>query len=117
VLGLGSAKDGTGHWWSQRVSAVALALLTAWFVLSLLALDDLGFGAVTAWIREPFNTVLLMLLVATLFYHSFLGVEVVIEDYVHEGGTKIVALVAAKFAHFLLAAAGLVAVLRVSFGA
>ncbi|NNE60805.1 MAG: succinate dehydrogenase, hydrophobic membrane anchor protein, partial [Woeseia sp.] len=82
VLGSGSAKEGTEHFWAQRVSAVALAVLGCWFLLALLSLDDLSRGALLAWVASPFNSILLGLLAVTLAWHSSLGVQVVIEDYV-----------------------------------
>jgi len=117
VLGHGSAKEGVSHWWSQRVSAVALAPLGLWFLFSLLSLPDFSHAAVIAWISVPFTAVLLSLFVATLSYHSALGVQVVVEDYIHGKGAKIVALLIVKYAHVLAAAAGVFAVLSVAFGA
>lgn len=117
VLGLGSAKDGVSHWWNQRISAVALVLLGLWFVISLLALSDLAYASITGWIREPLNSVLLLLLLITMAFHSSLGIQVVVEDYVHEGWLKIGTLVLAKFAHILFAVVGAFAILRISFGA
>jgi succinate dehydrogenase / fumarate reductase membrane anchor subunit len=117
ALGLGSAKDGTGHWWSQRVTAAALAILGLWFAIALASLDGFDFQTVRLWLGAPLNSILLIILVATLFYHSSLGVQVVIEDYVHEDGAKVVALVLAKFIHLFAAVVGIFAVLRISFGA
>ncbi len=116
VLGRGSAKEGAHHWWAQRVSAMALILLTAWFVVAIVLLPGLGFAAVTAWVRSPLNAVLLSLLVATLVYHSQLGVQVVVEDYVAHKGTKIATMLIVNFVHVLLGALGVFAVLRVAFG-
>ncbi len=117
ALGLGSAKDGTGHWWSQRVTAAALALLGVWFAFALVGLDGFDYQTVRLWLGAPLNSILLIILVATLFYHSSLGVQVVIEDYAHEDGGKVVALVLAKFIHLFAAVVGIFAVLRISFGA
>ena len=117
ALGLGSAKDGTGHWWSQRVTAVALAILGLWFAIALASLDGFDFQTVRLWLGAPLNSILLIILVASLFYHSSLGVQVVIEDYVHEDGGKVIALVLAKFIHLFAAVVGIFAVLRISFGA
>ncbi|MGW8367733.1 MAG: succinate dehydrogenase, hydrophobic membrane anchor protein [Gammaproteobacteria bacterium] len=117
ALGLGSAKDGTSHWWSQRVSAAALAILGPWFVVALTGLDGFDFETVSMWLRAPLNAILMIILVATLFYHSSLGVQVVIEDYVHDSGNKVVSLVLAKFLHLFVAVVGIFAVLRISFGA
>ena len=117
VLGSGSAKDGTGHWWSQRVSAVALALLGVWFVYSMTQLGSFDFATVSNWIAEPVSAVALVLLSLTLGWHSSLGVQVVIEDYVHAPGLKVVSLLFSKFAHAFVAIAAVVAVLRIALGA
>ncbi len=118
VLWLGSAKEGVSHWWGQRVSAVALIPLGLWLILSLTMLVRAGstdYLAVVDWISVPFNAVMLMLFIATVAYHSSLGVQVVIEDYVH-GGLKVVSLVLQKFAHVLVATAGIFSVLRIALG-
>lgn len=117
VLGLGSAKEGVYHWWSQRVTAVALVLLTLWFVSALLRLGDFSHAAVVAWIELPLNAVLLSLLIGTALYHSQLGVQVVVEDYVVNHGLKVVTLLLINFLHVALAALGIFAVLRIAFGA
>ena len=115
VLGHGSAKNGVGHWLMQRVTAVALLPLTLWFLVSLLALHDVDHASVAAWIAGPWHAVFLCLLVLTLCSHSSLGVQVVIEDYVHGHGLKIASLLLSNFAHVLVAAAGVFAVLKVAF--
>ena len=115
VLGLGSAKEGAKHWWSQRVSAVGLALLSVWFLASLALLGGFDYGAVTAWIGNPCNAALLTLFVATLSYHSQLGVQVIVEDYVH-GALKTIMIVLSTFFHVAIAVLGIVAVLRIAFG-
>lgn len=117
VLGRGSAKNGVGHWWAQRVTASALILLTAWFVVSLLALPALDYASVAAWVHAPLSAVLLALLVGTLVYHSQLGVQVVVEDYVASKGIKVLTMLIVNFVHVLLGALGVFAVLRVAFGA
>lgn len=116
VLGLGSAKDGTGHWWTQRVSAVALLVLGLWFLLSLQFLPDIGHEEIVAWLGRPWNAVPMLLLIVTLAAHSDLGVQVVIEDYVHQPFLKTASLVAQRFAHVLLASSAAFAVLRIAFG-
>ena len=83
VLGAGSARDGTVHWWAQRVSAVALIPLTLWFFWSLLLLPSLDYATVRTWLSVPFSALLAVLLVAVTAYHSYLGTNVVVEDYVH----------------------------------
>ena len=116
VLGLGSARTGAEHWWAQRVSAVALVPLTVWFVASTLALRTLQYVAVIDFIGRPLNSFLLLLLVLSLAYHSYLGISVIIEDYVHAPATKIGSLLAARFAHIVAAAAAVFAILRIVFG-
>jgi succinate dehydrogenase / fumarate reductase membrane anchor subunit len=115
VLGLGAAGDGPAHWWAQRVSAVGLVLLGAWFAVSLLGLDLGDRGQVVEWISAPLNSVLLILLVATVSFHSHLGVQVVIEDY-SRGWSKVAGLVAVQFVHVVAAGIGIVAVLRLALG-
>lgn len=116
VTGLGTAKEGLGHWWSQRVTSVALLLLGLWFVASLLRMPNFSHELVTTWIAMPLNTVLLLLLIGTLVYHSQLGVQVVVEDYVHHHGLKIVTMLLLTFAHVVVAALAIFAVLRIAFG-
>ncbi|MCY3732257.1 MAG: succinate dehydrogenase, hydrophobic membrane anchor protein [Rhodospirillaceae bacterium] len=117
ALGLGSAKQGAGHWWLQRLTAVALVPLGLWLAIALGGLDGLNYAAVVAFIREPLNGILLSLTLLTLSYHSQLGVQVVVEDYVHGPGLKVATIVASSFAHVAVAVAGAFAVLRVAFGA
>jgi succinate dehydrogenase / fumarate reductase, membrane anchor subunit len=116
VLGLGAAKEGVSHWWSQRVTSVALVLLGLWFVSALLRMPTFEYGFVVAWIAIPLNAVLLLLLVGTLVYHSQLGVQVVVEDYVHHHGLKVATMMLLTFAHVAVAALAIFAVLRIAFG-
>ena len=117
VLGLGTAKDGTAHWWGQRVSGAALAILGLWFAFSLATMSSYSHANAAAFIGSPLNAVLLLLLSVTMAYHSFLGVQVVIEDYVHSHGLKVFALVLSRFAHVFLAAAAVFAILKLGIGA
>jgi len=116
VRGLGSAKSGTEHFWAQRVTAVALIPLTLWFVYSILALGDGDHAVASAWMQSPLNAVLLLLLIVATFHHMQLGLQVVIEDYIHVEYMKIVMLVIVKGASLLLGVAAAFAVLKVSFG-
>ncbi|MDP9084173.1 MAG: succinate dehydrogenase, hydrophobic membrane anchor protein [Pseudomonadota bacterium] len=116
VLGLGSAKDGTGHWWAQRVSAVALIPLTLWLLFSLLSLPSLDYVTVKTWLAFPMSGLLAVLLVAVLTYHSYLGTTVVVEDYVHAAGMKLFGLLLLRFLYVLVGGAGIFAILRVTFG-
>jgi len=116
VLGMGSAKDGTGHWWVQRASAVALVPLTLWLVISLLALPGLDYDTVHAWASLPSNGFFSSLTVAVLAYHANLGTDVIIEDYVHSTGIKIASLLLIRFAYILVGGACIFAILRMAFG-
>ena len=116
VLGHGAAHAGTEHWWSQRFSAVALLLLGAWFLIAMLLLPGFSFETVREWIARPWNGVLVILLAATTAWHSSLGVQVVIEDYVHQPFARVVSLILSRFIHVLLAAAALFAVVITVLG-
>jgi succinate dehydrogenase membrane anchor subunit len=116
VVGHGAAGEGVGHWWAQRVSAVALALLAPWFLVSLLALRSVDHAAVTAWLHAPLHAVLAALLCVALAFHSELGIQVVIEDYIAARGLRVTALLASRFAHVLAGAIGVFAILRIALG-
>jgi succinate dehydrogenase / fumarate reductase, membrane anchor subunit len=117
VLGLGAAKQGVQHWWMQRLTSVALVPLSIWFVVSLLALPSLEHATVVEWMSQSSSALLLVVFVLTATWHSQLGVRVVVEDYVHGVGSKTLLLVTVSFAHVLIAAAGVFAILKVAFGA
>jgi succinate dehydrogenase / fumarate reductase, membrane anchor subunit len=116
VLGAGSAKQGVHHWWMQRLTSVALVPLSIWFVVSLLSLPSFDHATVVAWMGQSWTALLLILFVVVASWHSQLGVRVVVEDYVHGAGARTVTLVSVMFAHTLIGAAGVFAVLRVAFG-
>jgi succinate dehydrogenase / fumarate reductase membrane anchor subunit len=110
--GLGSAKSGAGHWWAQRVTAVALVPLTLWFVWSALRLVGASHEDVLAWIGGPIPVVLMITLVVATFYHLALGLQVVIEDYVHTEPTRLITLLLTKGVIILLGLTCLVAILK-----
>jgi succinate dehydrogenase / fumarate reductase membrane anchor subunit len=116
ALGLGSARDGVEHWWLERVSAVALVPLTMWFAASIVFHTGDDYAGFIAWLRLPVVTALMTLLLIALFYHAALGLQVVIEDYVHSG-IKIAALVAVRLGCAALAVGGILATLKIAFGA
>jgi succinate dehydrogenase / fumarate reductase, membrane anchor subunit len=116
VLGLGSAKDGTSHWWAQRVTAVALIPLTLWFFFSLMTLPGLEYETVRTWLSVPISGFLAVLLVVVLAYHSYLGTMVIVEDYVPTSGMKILSLMVLLFLYVLAGGAAIFAILRIVFG-
>jgi len=97
VLGLGSAKEGVEHWWWQRLTAVALVPLGLWFAAALIGLAGADYTTVRAWMTGPFNMTLLIVFTGALLHHAQLGLQVVIEDYVHHEGWKLGLLLAVKF--------------------
>jgi len=113
--GLGSAREGVEHWWMQRVTAAALIPLTLWFVVSLIALTGTDYNAFIAWLKAPFVAILMVLLLIALFHHTALGLQVVVEDYVHSDRAKIPTVVAIRLACFALAVVGIFATLRIAF--
>ncbi|MDH3978224.1 MAG: succinate dehydrogenase, hydrophobic membrane anchor protein [Gammaproteobacteria bacterium] len=116
VLGAGSAKAGAHHWIAQRMTAVAMVPLGLWFLFSMVALDHGTHSFVAAWVSQPQNGILLILLVLTLLYHSALGLQVIVEDYVH-GALGYITLIAVKFLHVILAVAAVYSVIVTSLGA
>jgi succinate dehydrogenase / fumarate reductase membrane anchor subunit len=117
VLGLGSAKSGVEHWWAQRLTAVALAPLGLWFAIAMLRFETLAYAEVVAWLRDPITAVLLLTSIIAVVYHSYLGVQVVAEDYIEGKGAKLAAVLLSAFAHVFLLVAAVFAVLKIAFGA
>ena len=117
VRGLGSAKEGTHHWIAQRMTAVALIPLTLWFVISLIGLIGADLDAVKDWLSSPFNAVMMILTLIAGFHHAQLGLQVVIEDYIHGHGCKIAALWFVKGAAFFFGAASVFSVVKLAIGA
>jgi succinate dehydrogenase / fumarate reductase membrane anchor subunit len=113
--GLGSAKSGTGHWWAQRVTALALLPLTLWFIAQVIGLAGKPHAEVTDWGTSPVVTTLLLALIAATFHHMQLGLQAVIEDYVHGERSKLVSLLAMRAVVVLLALTAAVAVLKLAF--
>ncbi len=114
VRGLGSAKAGTGHWMSQRITAVALLPLSLWFAVMAFGLGE--YADARSFLAQPFNAVLSAALVGCLFYHAQLGLQVVIEDYVHLRWLEIGLQIAVKFIAILAALASLLAIVRIVLG-
>ncbi|MGY8992613.1 MAG: succinate dehydrogenase, hydrophobic membrane anchor protein [Rhodospirillales bacterium] len=115
VRGLGSAKEGVEHWWVQRITSIALVPLVIWFIFSVPTLIGTDHAAFRIWISHHGNLVLMVLLVSTLFHHAQLGMQVVIEDYVHGKGTKVASILLVKLIAILCAVSSLIALLHVAF--
>lgn len=115
ALGLGSAKSGVQQWWLERATAIALVPLTVWFAASIIVHMGSDYVVFITWLQTPIATILMVLLLAGLFYHTALGLQVVIEDYVHSG-SKVQALLGVRFSCVALAVAGILATLHVAFG-
>jgi succinate dehydrogenase / fumarate reductase, membrane anchor subunit len=117
VRGLGTAKSGTGHWWQQRVTAIGNLVLMSWFIVSLVRLPNLEYRTMIAWLQQPIAAIPLLLLIASVFYHFRLGVQVMLEDYIHHEGNKVLAMMLLNFYVVALAFTAVFSVLKIAFGA
>jgi succinate dehydrogenase / fumarate reductase membrane anchor subunit len=116
VKGLGAAHHGVSHWWWQRVTAVALIPLSLWFVYSLMTAIQLSNAIrVSEWFASPVNAIAMVLFIAAVFYHAKLGVQVVIEDYVHAPFSKYLLLFLNLFFCVVMGAVSILAVLKLHF--
>jgi succinate dehydrogenase / fumarate reductase membrane anchor subunit len=115
VLGLGSAREGVEHWWRQRTTALLLVPLTLWFVISAIGLIGADRAAIVAWMHNPMVAVFMILLVVATFYHAALGLQVVIEDYVHSEAARIATLLVMRLLCILFVLRGVLAVLTLAF--
>jgi len=116
LTGLGDAAGGTDHWWGQRITGVALVLLGLWFAASLVVLPNLEHHIVVEFIGTPLNRVLLSMLCPAAAYHSYLGVQVVIEDYVHAAGIHRASMIASRIGHLVVATVAVYAILEIGGG-
>ena len=115
--GLGSAREGVGHWWQQRLTSLALVPLGLWFGFSVALLGTADYYTAVAWLAHPVNAVLMILMLAVTFWHGVLGLKVVIEDYVDTEWKKFTLILLVQFAAAILALVGIFAVLRIALGA
>lgn len=115
--GLGSAKEGVAHWWAQRISAIALLFLVPWFVVTAVSLIGLDHANARAYLAQPLNATLMLAFVLAVTWHARLGLQVVIEDYIHTPWLEITLQLAVKFAYALAALASVVAIGRIAFTA
>lgn len=111
VRGLGSAKEGVQHWWAQRMTALALVPLSIWFVASIVFMVDVDHATAMWWLGSPVTLGLMSLFLIALIYHGVLGLQVVIEDYIHSHATKLILMLLIKASGFVLGTAGIVAML------
>ena len=114
VRGLGAAGEGAEHWWHERLSSIAAVLLYVWLAVSLIRLPSLDHRTLTEWLAAPLVAVPMLLLVATTFWHARMGLQVVIEDYVHDEGAKLFWIVLVRFAAVFAAALAAFAVLKIA---
>ena len=111
-----SSSEPVRHWWAQRLTAVALIPLSLWFIYSLTTMLTANYDTVVLWLSNLKNSLLMLFFILILYYHALLGLQVVIEDYIHAEGLKISSLVIVKGASLLLGVAAVFAILKVSFG-
>lgn len=116
AIGLGSAKEGLDHWWAQRITAVALVPLSLWFISAVVGLVGADLETVQNWMSLPLPAILLILLLIATFYHLSLGLQVVIEDYVHTDFAKLGLVVVLRLLCFGIAVAGIFAVVSIALG-
>jgi len=117
VRGLGSAKSGTHHWLLQRFTAIGNLLLVLWLAGSILMLSDLTYASVAEWLAKPVPATAMALLIVSTFWHARLGMQVMLEDYVHEHANKFACIAALNLAAFAGAAFGVFCVIRLALGA
>lgn len=116
VRGLGSAKDGTHHFIVQRLTALALIPLTCWFLYFVIGLMQADYLTATDAVARPFNAMFLVAFLVAMFWHTQLGMQVIIEDYVHSHALALTAQIAVRFICILGALASVFAVVRIALG-
>src|ERR1700722_10352280 len=117
AIGLGSAKEGVEHWWRQRTTALLLVPLTLWFVIAVIGLIGADRAALIAWMHNPISAMLMVLLLVATFYHAALGLQMVIEDYIHGEAMRLTVLVIMRFLCIVFVVRGILAVLKLALGA
>lgn len=115
VKGLGSAKEGTEHFWVQRLTAIALIPLVLWLAFSIAKIPSMDYLAIREWLSQPFNAIVMILFMTAGFYHSRLGLQTVIEDYVSSHGPRTAAIIGVTFIAVAMGITGVFSVLRIAF--
>jgi len=108
---------GTGHFWVQRLTAIALIPLTIWFCFSLAALPQMSHANLSAWLHSPFNAAMMILVISVGLYHGKLGLQVIAEDYISDRSTRVITIGTITMICALFGVIGIVSVLKLSFGA
>ena len=114
VRGLGTAKEGVHHWWMQRLTAIALIPLTLWFIISIATLNNASYTETVNWLSIPLVSIFMILLVSATLYHALLGVQVVVEDYIHKEGFKFLLLIGLKFIFLVLGVVAIFSLLKIA---
>jgi len=114
VRGLGSAGNGTHHWWMQKLTALALIPLTIWFVASIVQMTGADYRTVMTWMASPVSATLMLIFMITGLYHLKLGLQVVVEDYIHREGLKMALQITILFGCILLAVVSVFSILKVA---
>ena len=114
VRGLGSAKEGVNHWWMQRLTAIALIPLTIWFIISIASHSGADHAETVDWLSSPLVAIFMILLVTSTLYHALLGVQVIVEDYIHHEGCKFLLLIGLRFVFLVLGVAAVFSLLKIA---
>lgn len=117
VKGLGSAKEGTDHFWAQRISAIALVPLVLWLAFSIASLPGMDYLTIREWLSQPFNAIVMILFIVAGFSHARLGLQVVAEDYIGSHGPRTALVIAITFAAVALGVTGVFSIMRIAFAA
>lgn len=114
---MSGSNGGTGHFWVQRLTAVALIPLTIWFCFSIASLPQMSYANLSAWMNSPFNAALMILVISVGLYHGKLGLQVIAEDYIADRSKRVLVIGAVTMISVLFGVIGILSVLKLSFGA
>ncbi|MCF6215058.1 MAG: succinate dehydrogenase, hydrophobic membrane anchor protein [Emcibacter sp.] len=114
VRGLGSARNGTHHWWMQKIAAVALVPLTVWFVASVVQMTKADYFTVISWLSSPIPAILMLIYIVIAIYHLRLGLQAIVEDYIHSEGMKVGLQFSILFGCTIIAVASIFSVLKIA---